>query len=308
MTPYKSMLKGVCDRIGRRYPWCKRHAHPFYGAVCYLDFYHLFAPVCHDALSRDAWHLERSSPAYPVLAGVHMQALFPGQKTWKNWRVTPASVTAWRFRRLLKASYWRIHLLVTWWAEEALHALPPRDGTIHLVGDGREKPQRGTRNPLAQKGRKSEHHPWFFGIRFALLIATGCLSPARGISLIRPKNHPAYQTENALFRAMVVAFTPPVWATTVIVEGDAAYGSQENIKMVKQRAADDPTRRWGFVFALARTWKTVEDKALKDLVTHLPRKYYQRVRCPPSRYKGLRLLLGLFTPVSAASSVTSRWF
>ena len=79
---------------------------------------------------------------------------------------------------------------------------------------------------------------------------------------------------------MVVAFTPPVWATTVIVEGDAAYGSQENIKMVQQRAADDPTRRWGLAFALARTWKTVEDKALKDLVTHLPRKYYQRVRVP----------------------------
>ena len=43
-------------------------------------------------------------------------------------------------------------------------------------------------------------------------------------------------------------------------------------------------RRWGFVFAIARTWKTVEDKAIKDLVTHLPRKYYQRDRgCPASR-------------------------
>jgi hypothetical protein len=42
--------------------------------------------------------------------------------------------------------------------------------------------------------------------------------------------------------------------------------------MVQQRAAADPTRRWGFVFALARTWKTVEDKAIKDLVTHVPRK------------------------------------
>jgi hypothetical protein len=58
------------------------------------------------------------------------------------------------------------------------------------------------------------------------------------------------------------------------------YGSQENIKMVQQRDAKDTARRWGFVFALARTWKTVEDKAIKDLVTHLPRKYYQRVRVP----------------------------
>ena len=70
---------------------------------------------------------------------------------------------------------------------------------------------------------------------------------------------------------MVVAFTPPAWATTVIVDGDAASGSQDNIKMVQQRHADDPTRRWGLVFALARTWTTVEDKAIKDLVTHLPR-------------------------------------
>jgi Transposase DDE domain len=50
--------------------------------------------------------------------------------------------------------------------------------------------------------------------------------------------------------------------------------------MVMQRDADDPARRWGFVFAIARTWKTVEDKAIKDLVTHLPRRYYQRTLVP----------------------------
>ena len=53
---------------------------------------------------------------------VCMQALFPGQKTLEELaRWTPASITVWRFRRLLKASYWSIHLLVAWWAEEALH-------------------------------------------------------------------------------------------------------------------------------------------------------------------------------------------
>ena len=98
--------------------------------------------------------------------------------------------------------------------------------------------------------------------------------------LIRPKTHPAYRTENALFREMVQHFVPPAWAKRVIVVGDAAYGSQENMQMVCKRGADDPARRWGFVFAIARTWKTVEDKAIKDLVTHLPRKYYQRVRVP----------------------------
>jgi hypothetical protein len=214
---------------------------------------------------------------------IFMQALYPGRKTLAELaRWTPAQITVWRFRRLLKASYWHIHLLVEWWVQEAFNTLPPpKDGTLSLVGDGSVKPKRGTQHPVAQKGRKSEHQPWFFGVRFALLIATwdGYRFPV-AFRLIRPKSHPEYRTENALFREMVRHFVPPVWATRVIVEGDAAYGSQENMQMVLKRDADDPARRWGFVFAIARTWKTVEGKAIKDLVTHLPRTYYQRIRVP----------------------------
>lgn len=154
-----------------------------------------------------------------------MQALFSGQKTLEELaRWTPASITVWRFRRLLKASYWSIHLLVAWWAEEALHTLPPpQDGTLHLVGDGSVKPKRGTKNPLAQKGRKSAHQPWFFGIRFALVIATwDAYRLPVAFRLIRPKSHPEYRTENALFREMVREFVPPSWAKRIIVEGDAA--------------------------------------------------------------------------------------
>jgi hypothetical protein len=210
-----------------------------------------------------------------------MQALVPGRRTLEELaRWTPASITVWRLRRVLKAAYWDVHVLVAWWVAEALQTLPPaKDGTLYLVGDGSVKPKRGTKNPLAQKGRKSEHQPWFFGIRFALLIATwdDYRLPV-AFRLIRVKTHPEYQTENALFREMVTRFVPPAWAKRVIVEGDAAYGSYENMQMVLQRDTDDPTRRWGFVFAIARTWKTVEDKAIKDLVTHLPRKYYQRTR------------------------------
>jgi hypothetical protein len=214
---------------------------------------------------------------------VFMQALYPGRKTLEELaRWTPAAITAWRFRRLLKASYWNVHLLLEWWVQEVLNTLPPSEnGDIHLVGDGSDKPKRGRQNPLAQKGRKSEHHPWFFGIRFALLIVNWDVYrfPV-AFRLIRPKSHPEYQPENALFREMVGRFIPPTWAKRVIVEGDAAYGSQDNMKMVIQRDADDPARRWGFVFAITRTWKTVAGKALKDLVTHLPRKYYQRTRVP----------------------------
>jgi hypothetical protein len=212
-----------------------------------------------------------------------MQALFPGRKTLAELaRWTPAEVTSWRWRRVLKATYWDVHGLVEWWAQKALHILPPpADGVITLTGDGSDKPKRGTNNPLAQKGRKSEYHPWFFGIRFALLIVSwdGFRFPV-AFRLIRPKSHPQYRTENALFRDMVRGFTPPSWAQAVIVEGDAAYGSQDNMKMVLQRDAGDPDRTWSFIFAIARTWKTVEGKAIKDLVTHLPRKYYHRTWVP----------------------------
>ncbi len=156
---------------------------------------------------------------------VFMQALYPGRKTLEELaRWTPAQVTVWRFRRLLKASYWHGHLLVAWWAQEALATLPPpSDGTLSLVGDGSEKPKRGTQNPLAHKGRKSEHHPWFFGIRFALLIANwDVYRLPMAFRLIRPKSHPEYQPENALFREMVGRFVPPTWVKRVIVEGDAA--------------------------------------------------------------------------------------
>jgi Transposase DDE domain len=242
-----------------------------------------YLPLCVTILFRGMPGIWKSRHRLILCWLVFMQALYPGRKTLEELaRWTPAQITVWRFRRLLKASYWNIHVLVEWWVQEALNTLPPpKDGTLFLVGDGSEKPKRGTQNPLAQKGRKSEHHPWFFGMRFALLIVNWDVYrfPV-AFRLIRPKSHPAYQSENALFREMVGRFVPPSWAKRVIVEGDAAYGSQDNIKMVMKRDADDPARRWGFVFAIARTWKTVEDKAIKDLVTHLPRKYYQRARVP----------------------------
>ena len=214
---------------------------------------------------------------------VVMHALFPGRKTLAELaRWTPAQVTAWRWRRLLKASYWDVHVLIEWWFQEAMQTLPaPEDGILYVVGDGSDKPKRGKKNPLAQKGRKSQHKPWFFGIRFALLIVNwGTYRLPAAFRLIRPKNHPEYQNENELFREMVKQFNPPSWAKVVVVEGDAAYGSQENMQMVMQRDADDPERQWGYVFAIARTWKTVDDKAIKDLVTHLPRKHYKRTWVP----------------------------
>ena len=98
--------------------------------------------------------------------------------------------------------------------------------------------------------------------------------------LILPKCHTDYRSENALFREMVGEFIPPHWAKLVVVGGDAAYGSQANMQMVQGRDQADAARRWGFVFAIARTWKTVEEKTLKNLVTHVPHQYYQRTQVP----------------------------
>jgi hypothetical protein len=222
---------------------------------------------------------------------IFMQAVSPGRKTLEEMaRWTPATLTAWRFGRLLKATYWNVHLLVSWLAQDLLTTLPaPANGILYLFGDGSHADKRGTKNPMAQKGRISQHHPWFFGLRFVLLMAAwdGYRVPV-GFRLILPKRHADYRSENALFREMVEVFVPPSWAKLVIVGGDAAYGSQANMRMVQDRDKADPARRWGFVFAIARTWKTAEEKTIKNLVTHVPHTYYQRTRVPRAQARHSR--------------------
>src|SRR5437867_5270253 len=122
-------------------------------------------------------------------------------------------------------------------AQDLVATLPaPANGILSLFGDGSHADKRGTKNPVAQKGRISKHHPWFFGLRFVLLRAAwdGYRIPV-GFRLILPKRHAGYRSENALFREMVGEFVPPRWATRVIVGGDAAYGSKANIRLVQDR-------------------------------------------------------------------------
>ena len=185
---------------------------------------------------------------------IFMQAVHPGRHTLEEMaRWTPASITAWRFGRLLKAGYWNVHLIVSWLAQALLGTLPaPANGILSLFGDGSHADKRGTKNPVAQKGRISQHHPWFFGLRFGLLMAAwDSYRVPVDFRLILPKGHAKYRSENALFREMVGAFVPPCWAKLVIVGGDAAYGSKANMAMVKARDKADPARCWGVVFAIA---------------------------------------------------------
>ena len=86
---------------------------------------------------------------------VFMQAVHPGRKILEEMaRWTPATITAWRFGRLLKAAYWNVHLIVSWLAQDLVATLPPpTHGTLYLFGDGSHADKRGTKNPVVQKGR-----------------------------------------------------------------------------------------------------------------------------------------------------------
>jgi len=106
-------------------------------------------------------------------------------------RWTPATITAWRCGRLRKVADWNVHLLVSWLAQDLLTTLPPpANGILYLFGDGRHAAKRGTKNPVAQQGRISQHHPWFFGLRFVLVMAAwdDYRLPV-GCRLILPKRH-----------------------------------------------------------------------------------------------------------------------
>ena len=165
-------------------------------------------------------------------------------------------------------------------AQELIATLPaPANGIVYLFGDGSHADKRGTKNPVAQKGRNRSHHPWFFGLRFSVLMAAwdGYRLPV-GFRLILPKCHAAYRSENVLFREMVEEFVPPSWAKLVIVGGMPRMAPKPTCRWSKRGIARIRARRWAFVFAIARTWKTVDEKTLKNLVAHLPHQYYQRTR------------------------------
>ena len=76
---------------------------------------------------------------------IFMQAVFPGRKTLKELsRWSPSWIPEWRFRRLLKAGYWSIHVLLEWFAQEAMKTLPvPEDRVVYVFGDGSQKDKRG---------------------------------------------------------------------------------------------------------------------------------------------------------------------
>jgi len=210
---------------------------------------------------------------------ISMQIVTSGARTLTGLsRLAPRFITEWRFRRLLNAGYWQLKVLLRWFAEKTMKALPaPNNKVLYLIADGSKKDKRGQKNPAAQKGRLSEHQAWFFGIKFVVLMVAweGYRLPV-DFEIVRPKDHPDYQKENELFWLMLSHFQPPAWAKVVIVLADAAFAAKENMQMIQARDKADPHRRWSFIFAIARTWNMENGKSLKNLVKHTPHSCYRR--------------------------------
>jgi hypothetical protein len=196
----------------------------------------------------------------------HLQALA---------RYGPAHLAYQHYRRLLCAGYWCTKTLLWGFAEPAMQALPPpEDGLLYLVGDSTLKGQRGRKHPVAHNTRLSQFHPYVFGFRIVLLMAQWDVYRIPvDFALLRRKDAPDYQPENAWFRQLLQEFRRPSWCHEVVVTADAAYAAQAHLATIQ--ALDS-----GSGMALPRTWTCANGKALKALVTHLPRWKYTQMRIP----------------------------
>jgi Transposase DDE domain len=165
--------------------------------------------------------------------------------------------------------------LLWWFADQALHAFPPpEDGILSLVGDSTLKGKRGSKHPVAHKTRLSQYPPDVFGLRIVLLLAPWDVSRIPvDFALVRRTADPDDQPENALFRQLRRDFRRPAWGQELVVTADAAYASRANLALIQSLG-------YWYVMALPRTWKFANGKALKALVTHLPRWQYTQLRLP----------------------------
>jgi hypothetical protein len=190
-------------------------------------------------------------------------------------RYTPPHVAAWHLRRLLAAGRWQWEQVLQWLVSEALAAFPPpKDGVLYLVVDSTLKGKRGKKNPLAKKGRLNEYAPFTFGLPMVIVIAQwDVYRIPLAFRLVKPKDHPDYQSENALVREMLKTVLLPAWCKTVVVIADAAYPSRANLQAIQARG-------WYFVIAFPRTWKLANGQHLRNVVTHLPLHHYRQVRVP----------------------------
>lgn len=90
---------------------------------------------------------------------------------------------------------------------------PPEDGVGHVVVDSTFKRKTAQKHPVAKKGRLNEWAPYIFGLHIVvLMLPWGNYRIPVDCEIVRRKDHPHYQSENRLFRWMLVRFLRPSWA------------------------------------------------------------------------------------------------
>ena len=190
-------------------------------------------------------------------------------------RLAPCHLAEWHLRRFLTAAYWNWRLLLWWFADQAIAALPPPDdGVCYVVVDSTLNGQTGQQPPFAKKGRLNEYAAYIFGLQMVIvMLQWGNYRIPVAFEIIRRKEDPRYRSENRLLRWMLGRFRQPAWAKAVVVVAEAAFASNGNVKLIQRRG-------YFFVIAFARTWRFENGRTMKDLVTHLPKPHDRRCWVP----------------------------
>ncbi len=185
-------------------------------------------------------------------------------------RLMPERIKYWALMRMVRSGWWDERALVTELSADVLrHLPPPADATLHLIGDATLKGKRGQKHPLGRTCRVNEYARFCYGFEMVVLIASWAhYRVPVAIAVIDPRRK---GQQNILFRRMIRQFVPPAWVLQVVVEADAGFAATKTFRLIERLG-------YKYVFATARTRKFSDGKHLRDLVQHLPRSQYRRIK------------------------------
>lgn len=193
----------------------------------------------------------------------------PGKGTLKGLGTyLPAKLHSWTTLRMVRSGQGDAQALMPARAATTLRTLPPPlDGVLSLIGESTLKEKRGQQHPLGHTTRHREYAPYPFGFEMVLLMASW--DHFRIPLALVPINPQCRGHQNLLFRQMGKAFVPPPWARQVVVVADAGFAANETLRLIT-------AKKYADVLAMPRTRKFTNGKHLRDMVQHLPQRYYYR--------------------------------
>ena len=186
-------------------------------------------------------------------------------------RLMPERIRYWALMRMLRSGYWNEKALLRDVSSEVLLGClpPPEDGILHLIGDSTLKGKRGEKHPLGHKTRMNAYSHYYYGFEMVLLIASW--DHYRVPVAIQAMDPHRKGQQNIIFRRMLREFAVPGWAKEVVVEADAGFAANKTIRLIQKKG-------YSFVFAVTRTRTFADGKHLNDLVYHLPKSCYRRMK------------------------------